>query len=296
MSDTTGPPPAGWYPDGQGSHRWWDGSAWTEQTGGSPGAPAPGLGGSDSEATQVRPGPLPGQGYPQQGYPQQGYPGPAPGAAWTGFPGGPGLPPGPQKTGVNKVLVGAIVGAVALVVVLVGVLALTLGGDEPDDAASDPTTSDGPSAEESSSPEESEEPSEEPSDEGDAGSGGGVPAGDPATAAEGYLEARDSGDFVTVCELSSREQRETYLPPGQDDCSAMDLSLFPEPVEPPDGFEFSFFTEVTEQDDTSATVEFGYFLTNGDIDSREPDDEPTGRLTLVPEDDQWRVDDEEYIG
>jgi hypothetical protein len=24
--------PAGWYPDGQGSLRWWDGSAWTEQT------------------------------------------------------------------------------------------------------------------------------------------------------------------------------------------------------------------------------------------------------------------------
>ena len=24
--------PAGWYPDGQGSQRWWDGNQWTEHT------------------------------------------------------------------------------------------------------------------------------------------------------------------------------------------------------------------------------------------------------------------------
>lgn len=28
----TTPPPPGWYPDGAGSTRWWDGSRWTEQT------------------------------------------------------------------------------------------------------------------------------------------------------------------------------------------------------------------------------------------------------------------------
>lgn len=25
-------PPPGWYPDGQGSQRWWDGAQWTERT------------------------------------------------------------------------------------------------------------------------------------------------------------------------------------------------------------------------------------------------------------------------
>ncbi|MDN5751167.1 MAG: DUF2510 domain-containing protein, partial [Pseudonocardia sp.] len=25
-------PPAGWYPDGQGQQRWWNGSRWTEHT------------------------------------------------------------------------------------------------------------------------------------------------------------------------------------------------------------------------------------------------------------------------
>lgn len=28
----TAPPPAGWYPDAQGTTRWWDGQQWTEQT------------------------------------------------------------------------------------------------------------------------------------------------------------------------------------------------------------------------------------------------------------------------
>ena len=28
----TPPPPAGWYPDAQGTTRWWDGQQWTEQT------------------------------------------------------------------------------------------------------------------------------------------------------------------------------------------------------------------------------------------------------------------------
>lgn len=35
---------AGWYDDGSGTVRWWDGSAWTEQVQPS-GAPAPGVGG-----------------------------------------------------------------------------------------------------------------------------------------------------------------------------------------------------------------------------------------------------------
>lgn len=36
----TPPPPAGWYPDAQGTTRWWDGQQWTEQTQAAPTAPA----------------------------------------------------------------------------------------------------------------------------------------------------------------------------------------------------------------------------------------------------------------
>lgn len=35
---------AGWYDDGSGTMRWWDGTAWTEQVQ-PPAAPAPGIGG-----------------------------------------------------------------------------------------------------------------------------------------------------------------------------------------------------------------------------------------------------------
>lgn len=37
---TNTPPPAGWYPDGQGATRWWDGQQWTEETQASPTSPA----------------------------------------------------------------------------------------------------------------------------------------------------------------------------------------------------------------------------------------------------------------
>ncbi|MGI5467793.1 DUF2510 domain-containing protein [Streptomyces sp. CA-132043] len=72
--------PPGWYPDpghtgnGPAPERWWDGSAWTEQTRAAQAAPA--AYGSPDQGT---PGTY---GYPQQGapgaygYPQQGTPGP----------------------------------------------------------------------------------------------------------------------------------------------------------------------------------------------------------------------------
>ncbi len=121
MSNST---PAGWYPDGQGNERWWDGTRWTDDTrplgGGAPPAPAapaapsgdrPGAGTPPSggaatpppaDATMVAParGGAPGQpaspayGAPggaapaQPGPPQPGYGAPggqAPGA-------GPGTP------------------------------------------------------------------------------------------------------------------------------------------------------------------------------------------------------------
>lgn len=35
--------PAGWYPDGQGRMRWWDGTAWTEQFAPAAGTPSVGV-------------------------------------------------------------------------------------------------------------------------------------------------------------------------------------------------------------------------------------------------------------
>lgn len=43
--------PPGWYDDGHGTQRWWDGSAWTEHTGGS--APTPVAGGTTTYAQQA---------------------------------------------------------------------------------------------------------------------------------------------------------------------------------------------------------------------------------------------------
>lgn len=119
--------PPGWYDDGSGTQRWWDGTRWAEQ----PPPPAFPAGG--------QPG-LPGG--------QPGYPG--------GQPGQPGQPaPGKKPTGLIVGLVVALVAVVALVVV---VLVLTLGGDDDRDddgdrdrdrddrssETSDPGGSDGP--------------------------------------------------------------------------------------------------------------------------------------------------------
>lgn len=188
----------GWYDDGSGTVRWWDGSQWTQQTGGPGGAGAPG----GDDATQVgtpggttafpqqdpygsgagAPGAYPGAGgygdggpggpggpgYGQGGFGQGGYG--APGGP--GGPGGwePGGPSGGSGGGKGK-LYGLIGGGVALVVVLAIVLGFfVFGGDDSDnddtaDENSSESTTDEPSDEESTEDEESDEPSDEPSDE-----------------------------------------------------------------------------------------------------------------------------------
>ena len=94
MSDPNQPStPPGWYPDGQGGQRWWDGNQWTEHTqqGGSadaPGAPAAPASPAAPSAPSAPAGPggdLPTQIAPNRAanYPQQ--------------PGQPGQPQQPQQ-------------------------------------------------------------------------------------------------------------------------------------------------------------------------------------------------------
>jgi hypothetical protein len=98
--------PAGWYPDGQGGERWWDGSRWTEHTrggGGGGGGPAQqggGYGAPQQQGGYGAPQQQGGYGAPQQGFGQQGY--------------GQGYGGAPQK-GKG----GLIIGIVVLVVILI---------------------------------------------------------------------------------------------------------------------------------------------------------------------------------
>ncbi|MCL2542516.1 MAG: DUF2510 domain-containing protein [Nocardioidaceae bacterium] len=172
MSDPNQPSvPAGWYPDGQGGQRWWDGSQWTEHTqpgGGQPAAPeqpaAPSApsGFSGDMPTVVAPNrasgyPAPGAqqqpaqqqpAYGQQaqqpyGAPQQGFGAPA-GQPPYGAPGQPpyGMPGGPTDGRSNKrmiAILGGVGGLVVLLVVVVVILAVTgvFGGNGPDAVAKD---------------------------------------------------------------------------------------------------------------------------------------------------------------
>ena len=71
MSGQAGP---GWYPDGAGGERWWDGQQWTDQS-----RPAQGPGAPQAPQGQYGQPPAPGQ-YGQPSQPSQ----PAPEGAGTG--------------------------------------------------------------------------------------------------------------------------------------------------------------------------------------------------------------------
>ncbi len=146
------PSQPGWYPDQNGTMRWFDGNAWTDhvQPGASGGVPG-------SEPTMVQPStPNPTQHLEQQpgwqgglppGGPPSGPPPGAPGSAYgavpqpsfPGAPGGPGGPPPgfppPSSGGGNKglLIILAVVGAIVLVAVLaVGSWAVFVRDDDGD--------------------------------------------------------------------------------------------------------------------------------------------------------------------
>ncbi|HWJ66122.1 MAG TPA: DUF2510 domain-containing protein [Nocardioides sp.] len=166
MSDPNQPStPPGWYPDGQGGQRWWDGTQWTEHTqpgdggqGGAPAAPA-GPQGPGDQATVVAPnraadypqggGQQGGQqnwGQPagQQAYGQQGYAG-QPAAGYGGQYGQPGYGApaggggGKGKGGKGKLIaiIGGGLAALLLVVILLVVLLKVVGGNSPESVAKD---------------------------------------------------------------------------------------------------------------------------------------------------------------
>lgn len=101
------PPPAGWYPDPHGSgHRYWDGSAWTEQT-------APG-----EEPAAPTYGPPTGAGYGQA----PGYGASFP--AYGGYNDQPSASPGNTLS-----IIGIVCGAIAFVLCppLFGIAGIVLG-------------------------------------------------------------------------------------------------------------------------------------------------------------------------
>ena len=103
--------PAGWYPQPDGTERFWDGSAWTEQIR----AAAPPAG-----AVPPPPAGVGGESYttPSTGYQQYPQPGQNPGYAQypqAGQPAGPYAAP-PQRSGMGRgCLIAAIIGTVVLV-------------------------------------------------------------------------------------------------------------------------------------------------------------------------------------
>lgn len=119
-----GPTPSqpGWYPDGDGNERWYDGNGWTDHVRGAAAAPADGP--ASHEPTVV----VPTGGPPTSELPQAGSPPPG---ATSGLEvgGGRGL----------RIAI-AVLGALVLIaVVAVGAVAL-LGGDDSDRSTDDATS------------------------------------------------------------------------------------------------------------------------------------------------------------
>ncbi|WP_108717837.1 DUF2510 domain-containing protein [Miniimonas sp. S16] len=98
--------PAGWYPDGSGRQRWWDGTAWTEDTRDAGHAASPGAGTTASTAWQPGATSAPGTGATASTAWQPGATS-APGGPVVSAPGAPGgqsgAPGQPTSAGYGKI-------------------------------------------------------------------------------------------------------------------------------------------------------------------------------------------------
>jgi flagellar basal body-associated protein FliL len=149
---TTTPP--GWYDDGHGALRWWDGTQWTEHVAqpDAESSPAPTeaeivaaqlgfdqqpVGASESSAPQVDAGAVPGPyGQPegaQPAYPSaQQYPPAAPGYPQGAYPGAPGAPAGGGFTAATEPrksklwIVWVVLGVVLLGIVIAAAVVIPL--------------------------------------------------------------------------------------------------------------------------------------------------------------------------
>lgn len=278
MSDPHQPTtPPGWYPDGQGGQRWWDGTQWTEHT--MPAAPAePTPTPMPHDAPTVFPG-APGTGYPQQqqpgygqaapgGYPQPGgYPAqggyPQPGGYGGAQPAWQNQLPTNSGGGKGKLYAGIGGGALLLVVLLILLFTVVIGGGGPKDVAKD------------------------------------------------YIGAQIDQDYGRLCELVTKDDQQSFFDnfDNAKDCGEVQAS-YEKQVD--DSQEFQDYQDYLG--DVAVDVEFGDVTERGDkatvaytvkseytggdeagfkeafgTDSLSESDD--GSVELVKEDGDWRVDE-----
>lgn len=303
MSDPNQPTtPPGWYPDGQGGQRWWDGTQWTEHTqppaGGAPEAPqtpqvpqTPG-----DQATVFAPNraadynPGGGQGQPAQGQygapaGQQVYGAPAGQQGYGGqqfgqpnYGAGSGGSGGKGK-GKLFAIIGGGLAALLFVIILLVVLLKVVGGGGPDGVAKD------------------------------------------------YLEAQNylDPDFSAQCELLTEDAQDDLLEGADaDDCGEYADKQqedyddqIDEPLSGDDSCDKTFedvrgdfdyeieIQKVDEDGDDEATVDYeitSRFTGDKDVikdcggDDEDEESKDEGSLKLVKEDGDWKVDPSFDVG